>query len=147
MSNNSLQDKKDAEKNEILYTTYIPANDLLKTYRTKMTRMGVGFFVETSSIRKTILSNDNFIKVLRLAMELAIEGINHSEVAGKYLQIKSICMQNKLFLKLTYSSELDQLRNHRYFTEIDKILDKRGGYVGIENGEEENVLKIAIPIK
>ncbi|MDD3277260.1 MAG: hypothetical protein PHG16_00040 [Lachnospiraceae bacterium] len=147
MNRKRLENQSVESNSGVIYTTYSPAREILKTYRVKLTKLGIGLFVEAGCMRKTVLSDDNFAKMMRYAMELALDGINRTELSGRYLQIRCMDMQCKLFLKFTYSSDQDQFPNNRYFEELERIISTRGGYLAIDNLKCENVLKIALPVK
>lgn len=140
--------KELVQTREQIITSYPAADSLLRTYRSEMKASGICFFLEGSEIRKTVLSDEKFERVIKFALEMMEDEVLRVDVPGrKYIQLRSMCAQKKLFLKFTYSSERDLTANNRYFESLQTILDKCAGYIHVENHEYDNIVMIAIPVK
>ena len=131
-----------------VFTSYKTANEILNGYRLKLRKQGITFLVEGGGIQKTVLSDEKFARLLKHALDMAYEeAANENTCRIRSIRIKSMQVQRKVFLKVEYSSEHDQDANNRHFQSMEEILLKKAGFVKIENGEETNVLMIAIPVK
>lgn len=130
-----------------VFTSYQIANDILNDYRTQMREEGIYFGVEGEAIAKTVLEDEAFADVLTHLMSIATEeAIKACAGSYRYIRVRAMCAQKKLFLKVKYSSECDQTTQSEDYVAIQNAMEECAGYIKLENGRDSNTLYLAVPI-
>ena len=131
-----------------LFTPYKPIDDLLNEYYDLLKSQGIVLRVDGDGIHRCALTDQQFEKVLRDALQMAMEAVQECvERKIRFIHIKTLCVQQKEFLKIVYSSDENQTIQNEYYQKMEQLLEKKAGYLRLENGESENTLMIAVGLK
>ncbi|SHK26250.1 hypothetical protein [Hespellia stercorisuis] len=131
-----------------LFTPYKPVDNLLKEYDDLLKGQGIVLRVEGDRIHRCALTDLQFEKVLRDALQMAMEAAQEcTERKIRFIHIRALCVQQKEFLKIVYSSDKNQTIQNEHYQKMEQLLEKKAGYLRLENGESENILMIAVGLK
>lgn len=129
------------------YTDDESVNELLNRYVRKAKMQQVWISIDGTGFRMNALGNQ-FCRLLDIAFSQALETcVATTPPKKRYLKIRSMDAQNKVFIKILYSCEEPVMAgfDKRYHSMQD-IVEAVDGYMRSQFTEDENVLKIAIPM-
>lgn len=129
------------------YTAEESVNKLLNDYAERAGMQQVWISIDGAGFRKNMLGRE-FCRLLELAFSQALETcVATTPPKKRYLKIRSMDAQNKVFVKILYSCEAPVMAgfDKRYHSMQD-IVERVDGYMRIQFTEDENILKIAIPM-
>lgn len=129
------------------YTAEESVNTLLNHYARRAKMHQVWVSIDGAGFRENVLRGE-FCRLLDLAFSQALETcVATTPPQKRYLKIRSMDAHNKVFIKILYSCEEPVMAgfDKRYHSMQD-IVERVDGYMRSEFTEDENVLKIAVPM-
>lgn len=129
------------------YTTEESVNELLNEYVQRAYEDQVWMSVDGAGLQKNALGN-SFCELLGFALSRALETcVVTTPPKKRYLKVRSMNVQNKVFIKILYSCEEPAMAGFdRRYHRMKEMIEHTGGYMRLRFDEEENVLEIAVPI-
>lgn len=129
------------------YTALDSVNNLLNKYVEKAQKQHVWISIDGAGFRDNVLGRE-FCRLLDIAFSQALETcIATTPPKKRYLKIRSMDAQNKVFIKILYSCEEPVMTGYdKRYHSMQDIVEAVDGYMRSQFTEDENVLKIAIPM-
>lgn len=129
------------------YTAEESINQLLNDYVRRAKRYQVWVSIDGAGFRVNVLGRE-FCRLLDLAFSQALETcVATTPPQKRYLKIRSMDAQNKVFVKILYSCEEPVMAGYdKRYHSMQDIVERVDGYMRSEFTEDENVLKIAVPM-
>lgn len=128
------------------YTTYKEFNDILNRFVNEAMLDGIWVSVAAEDITEVRLGR-TFCKVMGMALETArVNCIETTSPKIRFIKIQTRAVQNKIFVKILYSCENQELREFdKSIVKMKDIIEAIGGYISLRLNKDVGVIKIAIP--
>lgn len=141
---------KTEERNNVImhfYTTEESMNKLLNEYVQRAHEEQIWVSVDGAGLRNNALGS-SFCELLGFALSRALETcVVTTPPKKRYLKVRSMNAQNKVFVKILYSCEEPIMAGFdRKYHRMQEMIEHTGGYMRLRFDEDENVLEIAVPI-